>query len=790
MRRLNESAAAWAAVSIALFPVLVLQRVLEYVLMRQAYVLPPGSVAALFSGLRADLAFDGALAFALAIPVLAVAQARPVLATRLHRALLVVATILSVMLVQYFATTFVPLGADLFGYSLGELTHVTLTSRGVGFGLVVPWIVFGALTWVVTGFAARWQPSGRQTSVFVGLCVLAVIVPQDMVLKASSFSGDGTFFLAQNKTMYFARQTSKMLFRSTATTTADGAPLTGYPLLHAATYDDVLGPRFNTGAQKPNIVFIVVEGLGRDFVGAGAAYGGFTPFLDSLSTRSLYWENFVSTTGRTFGVLSSLLGSLPHAEGGFLELGAQMPSHITLGSLLHDRGYLTSFFTGTAGNFDKIDVFMARQRVDSFIDQSKFGAGYEQQPGEKGFSWGYGDRELFRRGLASYASAPARSRLDVYLTITSHEPFIPPSTAKYTAEFERRLAALPVDEARRAEYRTYASVFSTLLYTDDAIRYFLAEYAKRPDFASTIFIISGDHRLIPVPPGTRADRYRVPFIIWSPMLKAPQRFSSVSSHLDVTPSLVALLHQKYGIAFPDTVPWLGTGIDTATGFRNTHSLALMRVKNQIDEYLDGLTFLSGDELFTVGEGFTLTASRDGRALDAVRAKLERSKALGRFVTSGDHLYPASAADLAARKEASAIDSAFATLHLEGKNPEELYAIARAKALGKEYDAARIVARKLLRDSPNYHDARALYARTYSWNRQFDEARAILTDLVKRAPEYSDGHSALIDVEIWSGHGDAALALVDAALKRFPGDKDFLAQRARALDLKARAARGG
>jgi lipoteichoic acid synthase len=328
-------------------------------------------------------------------------------------------------------------------------------------------------------------------------------------------------------------------------------------------------------------------------------------------------------------------------------------------------------------------------------------------------------------------------------------------------------------------------VFETLLYTDDALRYFLGEYAKRADYGRTIFIITGDHRLIPVPELARIDRYRVPFVIFSPMLKAPRRFSSVSSHTDVTPSILALLHRNYGMSFPDPVPWLGTGIDTARGFRNAHSLAPMRVLNQMDDYLDGLDFLSGDQLFRVGEGLALQRSQDGTTLATLRAKLERARRLSRFVMGGDHIYPGSAADSAERSAVRAADSAFATLGLSGKNADELYTIARTRAMAGDYRTARTILGKLLSDSPTSRSARTLLGRTYSWNHEFDEARRILTDLVRRSPEYEDAHSALIDVELWSGRGDAALAAVSAALRRFPDSKDLLAQKARAVDLAAR-----
>ena len=63
-----------------------------------------------------------------------------------------------------------------------------------------------------------------------------------------------------------------------------------------------------------------MEGLGRAFTNKGAYLGNFTPFIDSLAEKSLYWENFLSEGGRTFAVLPSFLGSLPFAKNGFNEL--------------------------------------------------------------------------------------------------------------------------------------------------------------------------------------------------------------------------------------------------------------------------------------------------------------------------------------------------------------------------------------------------------------------------------------------------------------------------------------
>lgn len=782
----EEAAADFARASLALLPVLLLVRVYEFVAVRSAHVLPPGSAGLLARGMASDLVLVLLVAAVLALPVLVLARWAPRAARIVHRIALVVVALAGTGLAGYFAVTFVPLGSDLYGYSLAEIRETALTSGGGGASALVPLVVIGALTWVLAVRARRVAWSRGRTRAFFAAAVAGVLLARPLIPSAEDFGSDAEYFLASNKTVFFARQSAGYLAERWAPDEPQ-VKLAGYPLLHPARYDDVLGPFLNLPAEPPNVVLVVVEGLGRDFAGPGAHFGGFTPFVDSLAARGLFWDNFISSSGRTFGILPGLLGSLPYGERGFMELGARMPAHLTLVSLLRARGYETGYYTGTNGHFDFIDVFMERQRVDRFMDESAFGPGYTRAPAaEGGFSWGYSDVDLFRRSLEVIGPGGGKPRLDVYLTGTSHEPFRPPREAEYRAEFERRLAGLRVDGARRAEYRKYASVFSTLLFTDDAIASLIHAYERRPEFARTIFVITGDHRLIPVPPRTRLDRYRVPFIIYSPMVKAPRRFSSVSSHLDFAPTLLSLLHRRYGMEFPDRVHWLGTGIDTARAFRNTHAVPLMKTKNTLDEYLKGEYFLSQGQIFQVRGGLEDVRPGGGRAARAeLRAELERFRQVNRYVTTRDRLYPGGAESAAERRQMAREDSLFAAQGLGRMNSDQLFALARERAIARRYDEARLIARRMLRESPNLHDVRTLLGRTYAWDRQFAEARGILEEVIRRAPAYADGYSALADVELWDGRAEAALARANAGLAAAPGNVDLRVHRARALEALGR-----
>ena len=57
--------------------------------------------------------------------------------------------------------------------------------------------------------------------------------------------------------------------------------------------------------------------------------------------------------------------------------------------------------------------------------------------------------------------------------------------------------------------------------------------------------------------------------------------SSVSSHFDITPSILALLSNSYELKMPKKVAWMGGALDMETVFRSTKNIPLMRNKNDM-----------------------------------------------------------------------------------------------------------------------------------------------------------------------------------------------------------------
>ena len=188
---------------------------------------------------------------------------------------------------------------------------------------------------------------------------------------------------------------------------------------------------------------------------------------------------------------------------------------------------------------------------------------------------------------------------------------------------------------------TYKDIFATILYTDDALRECLEGYRKRTDFQNTIFIITGDHAL-PELNFYRFSpllRYNVPLIIYSPMLRRPAFMRAVNSHLDITPSVVAMFRENYSISPGPYVHWLGNGIDTSAAPRNLHTVAFIQNNKEISEMIDRDHYIWNDRCYTVLPELWLKENPDKELCLEMKRKLHDFKILNTYVTHANRLVP-------------------------------------------------------------------------------------------------------------------------------------------------------
>ncbi len=569
--------------------------------------------------------------FLLSWPLLALRHARlRVLAVGVLWSLFL---LLQAGLEQYYLTSRVPLGADLFGYSLAEIRTTAGSAADSGIGLAgwAAMLVPLALLWSLLAWRARARGAFGSLPLPVLLLAGAAAWLLPVAVGVDGLRSDARD-IATSKGAYFVADSPRWARRdasaaavvpvaaAVASVARQDAADPEYPFLRRETTPDALGPYFGPtrDGRPPNIVVIVVEGLGRSFSGPDAALGSFTPFLDELATRSLYFDNFMANQGRTFGVLPSLFGSLPMAEQGFAALGPRMPAHAGLFNVLHRQGYRSAFYNGTDSRFDNERAFLQLEEVDDVVDLLNFGPGYPRNPLS---DWGYADRELVSRVLADSNRLRPPFVLGMQ-TISMHTSYAFPGQERYRQRMEQRLDELNVPAPKRPEYRAHADIYSAILYTDDQLRRYFDTVASAPWYADTIFVVTGDHRLAELPQDTHIERYHVPLIVYSPLLRKPARSKAVSSHLDVTPSLLALLSNTYGLQRPAMAAWTGSGLDMADTFRSQHEFPLKQTKTSVPDFVSGRWFLHDDQVFELQDGIRASEVDDPGLRAQVAARLQ------------------------------------------------------------------------------------------------------------------------------------------------------------------------
>jgi tetratricopeptide (TPR) repeat protein len=243
------------------------------------------------------------------------------------------------------------------------------------------------------------------------------------------------------------------------------------------------------------------------------------------------------------------------------------------------------------------------------------------------------------------------------------------------------------------------------------------------------------------------------------MLKTSRKMSSVSSHFDVTPSILAMLNKKYELKMPKKVAWMGGSLDMQEAFRCIKEIPLMRNKNQLKEYIYQEQILSNGDVFDLDENMDLSTSFVGGS--GLEKKLSDFKAMNAYVTDQNKIIPDSLAIFTLRKEKfTESEIVWINSVYNGQNTDKAYLTARALAFDKEYDRSLLLCRYILSEVPGNIDTRILTGRINAWQGNHDKAIEIFQNCIQLNPEYIDSYSALFDVYFWADRDREAFDLIE------------------------------
>ena len=552
-----------------------------------------------------------------------------------------------------------------------------------------------------------------------------------------------------------------------------------FPLMKPFEANNALEKHIDLKEVPPNIVFIILDGVGSDFVGERAAYGGFMPFLDSLIPQSLYWSNHLSNTGEGHASLPTILGSLPFGETGFNKAKKSINRNTLLGTL-KKNGYTTSFNYGGNSALVQWDKFLFEDRISRLLDFKGFGASYEMQEEDAaGISLGYPDKELYRKWQADHENLN-RPFAEVFFTLSSKKPFEIPDKDAYIEKVGQIMGELPRNRTSEKIIRKNKEVFASLLYTDEALSGFINYFKKLPAYDNTVFIITGSHNLTELPPIDPLSRYRVPLLIHSPLVNKPLKDGSLVSHADIVPSVLGLLAQSYNLTLPEHTSFLGKGLETGNKITSGKSIPLYRHAYGIKDYIKAPYFITDSNIYKITDDLRIEDAEREIARSQLMKEYRQFKAINKYVVREDRLIaPQSTLFAQLSYEPSKQEMIWINSVFNGADFDNAYKTARSLAINGDYERALLLSSYILNRVPGHADTEILMGRIYAWQGNYGRSIEILEGCIIKYPVYADAYSALLDVYYWSGQHHSSLLLGRQIERNNIGDENLSSKIARA-----------
>ena len=280
--------------------------------------------------------------------------------------------------------------------------------------------------------------------------------------------------------------------------------------------DRILAPLFPAGGepgvkllntQRPNILLIVWESLGAEFVGSLGGKPGVTPNIDRLAREGVMFTQCTAGSFRTDRGLVCLLSGLPgQPTASVMHYTRKLPGLPALPRRLRQEGYVTTaVHGGPLSIMHKSDYYLASGH-DTLVSQKELPS---SAPAGK---WGIHDHWMFDWLYDDIMAKTARGErwMTTFQTLSSHEPFKVPY---------KRLD----DE-----------IDNSFAYVDDAFGRFVDRLKETPAWNDTLIIVVADHGFNRSnAPIDRKEYAHIPLLMVGGAIDHPAAIDTIMSQTDL-----------------------------------------------------------------------------------------------------------------------------------------------------------------------------------------------------------------------------------------------------------------
>lgn len=289
----------------------------------------------------------------------------------------------------------------------------------------------------------------------------------------------------------------------------------------------------NKVLNKKNIVIIILESFSKEYTGFGKRKS-YTPFLDSLSKHSLFFNNALANSATSIEGIPAVLSSFPNLmPNPYINSSYSGNKLTSIASLLKDEGYQTSFFHGGTNGTMNFDSYANLSGFTNYYGRTE----YNNELDFDG-NWGIWD-EPFLQYTSKTLNTYSNPFLAAIFTLSSHHPFNIP--AKYKNKFPK----------------SSLEIIESIGYSDYALSKFFETAKKMPWYKNTIFVLTPDHTSISQDDFYNNDvgHHQIPIMFFSPSDTSLKGFSNqFIQQIDIMPSVLEYIgYNKPYFAFGNSV---------------------------------------------------------------------------------------------------------------------------------------------------------------------------------------------------------------------------------------------
>lgn len=327
--------------------------------------------------------------------------------------------------------------------------------------------------------------------------------------------------------------------------TLDKKPLEQVDYFSEVELEQYLPQQFSEKIErKPgeNVLIFILESFSPEFIGHLNNGKGYTPFLDSVSSKGISFRNCFSNGHTSQVAVSSILAGIPQLmDESIVTSFYQTNNFFAFPAYMEKYNYNAYFFHGGNNGTMGFDRFAQRMGF------SYFGANEYPDKNDHDGSWGIYDGPYLEY-CAKMLTEFKKPFISAIFTLSSHQPYTIP-------------------KEKKALYNYDNEVFNSIAYADDALKGFFEVASKEEWFNNTLFIFVADHTHPPVKKAFKntIESFRVPLIMYHPSKVLKADTSSPVQQVDILPSIADFL----GV-YVSEIPKFGSSVFSNDSGRNAY----------------------------------------------------------------------------------------------------------------------------------------------------------------------------------------------------------------------------